>query len=460
MTTTPDLAGLLPGVDLAQAEAEVVQHLAHLIRLNTTNPPGNETLAATYLRDQLAEVGIESQMLEDVPGRANLVARWAGNGAARPLLLMGHTDVVPAEAAKWSHDPFGGEIDDRFVWGRGTVDMKNIDAIHLTVARALKRAGLTLPRDLLLAFTADEEAGSAHGMDWVAKNHFEWVDAEYALSEGAGEEMEIGGRSFFGVQSGEKGAFRFRLHATGAPGHASIPHDDNCIVKLGRALSKLGAARLPLHLTPTMRECLTQMAGPANSPAYDTTALFDPARHLAELERVPVDGPMRRYLYAITHNTVSPTILHAAGTRINVIPSEAIAEVDGRPVPGITEDQFRAEIEAIVGNDAKVELTRFAAGLESDIQTPLFGIIRDVMADAAPGSTVVPILSSGGTDARSLVPRGVKVYGFSPLRNEPGEPSAAELMHNHDERISLANLRFALRAEFGIVARLMQEINS
>ena len=453
--TDSDLTNLLPGVDLARAEADVITHLQALIRCETVNPPGNETLAATYLRDQLAEVGIAGQMLEAVPGRANLVARWAGSGAERPLLLMGHTDVVPVEADKWSHAPFGGEVDDRFVWGRGAVDMKNIDAIHLTVAQALKRAGLTLPRDLLLAFTADEEAGSRYGMEWVAQNHFDWVDAEYALSEGAGEEMEIGGRSFFGVQSGEKGAFRFRLRATGAPGHASIPHDDNCIVKLGRALGKLGAARLPLHLTPTMRDCLTVMAGPADSPAYDTAALFDPAQHLAELDRVPVDAPMRRFLYAVTHNTVSPTILHAAGSRINVIPSEAVAEVDGRPLPGITEDEFRAELEAVVGDDAVIDLVAFKAGQESDIQTPLFTIIRDVMAQLAPGSAVVPILSSGGTDARSLVPRGVKVYGFSPLRNEPGEPAATSLMHNHDERISLANLRFALHTEFALVARLM-----
>ena len=444
-----------PGVDLRAAEAEVVTHLQNLIRLNTVNPPGNETLAATYLRDQLAEVGIDGQLLESEPGRANLVARWSGNGSARPLLLMGHTDVVPAEAARWQHDPFGGEIHDGFLWGRGAVDMKHIDAIHLTVARALKRAGLTLPRDLLLAFTADEEAGSTHGMEWVAANHFEWVDAEYALSEGAGEEILAAGRSFYGVQAGEKGAFRFRLHATGRPGHASLPHDDNCIVKLGRALDRLGSTRLPLHLTQTMRGFMTALAGPAAGRAFDLDALFDPERHLDELERVPVDESMRRYLYAVLHNTVSPTILHAAGSRINVIPSEAIAEVDGRPLPGVSEAEMLAEVTAAVGDAAAIELMRYKAGLESEYQTPFFNIISDVMAREAPGSTLVPVLSSGGTDARSLIPRGVKVYGFNPLRAEEGVPTAGDLMHNHDERISLDNLKFGLRVELEIVMRLM-----
>jgi acetylornithine deacetylase/succinyl-diaminopimelate desuccinylase-like protein len=445
------------GLDLAAAEAEVVEHLQNLIRLNTVNPPGNETLAATYIRDRLAEVGIDSQMLEAVPGRANLVGCGAGGGRARPLLLMGHTDVVPAEADRWMHDPFGGEIHEGFLWGRGAVDMKNIDAIHLTVARALKRAGQTLPRDLLLAFTADEEAGSTYGMEWVAQNHSEWVDAEYALSEGDGEEMRVGGRSFYGVQTGEKGGFRFTLRASGRPGHGSLPHDDNCIVKLGRALDGLGSTRLPLHITPTMRDFLTALAGPTDRPAFNLEALFDPERHLDELDRVPVDPAMRRVLYALTHNTVSPTMLRAAGSRINVIPSEAFAEVDGRPLPGITEETMRAEVEAAIGGAAMVEQVRYKAGLESQFDTPLFHVIESVMAELAPGSVIVPSLCTGGTDARSLVPRGVKVYGFSAARAEEGQPSGSELMHNHDERISLANLKFGLHAELAIVGRLMQD---
>jgi acetylornithine deacetylase/succinyl-diaminopimelate desuccinylase-like protein len=444
------------GIDLQTAEAEVVEHLQNLIRLETVNPPGNETIAATYLRDKLAEVGIESQLLEAQPGRANLVARWAGSGQARPLLRMGHTDVVPVEAAHWSHPPFGAEIANDFIWGRGAVDMKNLVAVHLTVARALKRAGRTLPRDLLLAFTADEEAGSTYGMGWVAANHFEWVDAEYALSEGAGEEIVAGGKSIFGVQVGEKGSFRFRLRATGRPGHASIPHDDNCIVKLGRALDRIGSAKLPLHLTPTARTFFTSLAE-ATGQAFNLDALFNPAEHLAELERVPVDEGMRRYLYAITHNTASPTILHAAGSRINVIPSEAVAEVDGRPIPGVSETEMMVEVKSVVGDAAEIELVHYRAGLEAAFDTPLFDIIRDVTAHQVPGATVVPVLSSGGTDARDLVPRGVKVYGFSPLRAEPGEPNAAELMHNHDERISLANLRFALHTELAIIERLMAQ---
>jgi acetylornithine deacetylase/succinyl-diaminopimelate desuccinylase-like protein len=452
-TQTPTV----PEIDWPAAEAEVTRHLQNLLRLETVNPPGNETLATTYLRDQLAEVGIESELLEAVPGRANLLARWRGTGAARPLLLMGHVDVVPAEAAHWSHPPFAGEIADGFLWGRGAVDMKNIVAIHLTIVRMLKRQGVTLPRDILLAFCADEEAGSDHGMEWVAANHFDRVDAEYALSEGGGEEMLIGPNSVFPVQTGEKGVCRFRLIARGKPGHASIPHDENCIVHLGTALARLGAARLPLHLTETLRGFFTTVAQGSNGhPLFDVDALFDPATHLDELARVPVDEAMQRYLYAITHNTASPTILHPSGTRINVIPSEAMAEVDCRVIPGVSEEETLRELRAAVGDAATIEVSKYKAGLESDYQTPLFDIITQVTGAYAPGSRVVPILSSGGTDARSLIPRGVKVYGFCPLRVEPGQPAPAELMHNHDERISLANLHFALHCLYDIVWKLMQ----
>ena len=446
-----------PEIDWPAAEAEVARHLQALIRLETVNPPGNEILAATYLRDQLAEVGLAADILESAPGRANLLARWPGSGAARPLLLMGHLDVVPAEASRWRHPPFAGEIADGFLWGRGAVDMKNIVAIHLTIVRLLKRAGVTLPRDLLVAWTADEEAGSDAGMEWVAQNHFDRLDAEYALSEGGGEEMVVGPSSIFPVQTGEKGVCRFRLIARGRPGHASLPHDENCIVRLGTALMRLGAAKLPLHLTETMRGFFeTIAAGPDGRPLFDTARLFDPATHLDELDHVPVDEAMRRYLYAITHNTASPTILHPAGTRINVIPSEAVAEVDCRVVPGVTQEETVRELREVVGDAATIEVYNFKLGQESGYQTPLFDLMTAVMAEHAPGSKLVPILASGGTDARSLVPRGVKVYGFCPLKAEPGEPAPAELMHNHDERISLANLHFALRCLYDIVWRLMQ----
>jgi acetylornithine deacetylase/succinyl-diaminopimelate desuccinylase-like protein len=246
--------------------------------------------------------------------------------------------------------------------------------------------------------------------------------------------------------------------ATGKPGHASMPHDENCIVRLGTALARLGTTKLPLHLTDTLRGFFTTLANGSNGHLlFDVDALFNPETHLAELERVPVDEAERRFLYAITHNTASPTILHPAGTRINVIPSRAVAEVDCRVIPGITEEETVRELRAAVGDAAEIEVYNFKMGLESGYQTPLFDIITQVMAEQAPNSQVVPILSSGGTDARSLVPKGVKVYGFCPLKAEAGEPSPGELMHNHDERISLANLHFALHCLYDITWRLMQE---
>ena len=290
------------------------------------------------------------------------------------------------------------EIHDGNLFGRGAVDMKNIVAIQLTIARLLKRSGVTLPRDILIAWTADEEAGSDHGMEWVAQNHFDRVDAEYALSEGAGEEMRFGPTSVFPVQTGEKGVCRFRLIARGRPGHASLPHDENCLVRLGTALARLGTTKLPLHLTETMRGFLSTVGrGADGQPSlFDVDALFNAETHLAALGRLPVSEEDRRFLYAVTHNTASPTILHAAGTRINVIPSEAVAEVDCRVVPGVTEEETVRELRAAVGDAAEIEVYNFKLGQESDYQTPLFDIITEVMAAHAPGSRIVPILASRG----------------------------------------------------------------
>src|SRR5438876_309204 len=240
---------------------ECIRHLQALIRLDTSNPPGIEIIAARYIQQQLEAEGIPCEIAESAPGRANLRAVLRGDGTARPLLLMSHLDVVPAEPEFWTHPPFSGEIVDGYVWGRGATDMKQWTAWHLSIFLSLARAGVPLKRDIVLLCTADEEDGSYMGIGWLAKHLPHWLDAEYGLSEGGGGEIQAGGRTFFPCRVAEKGVCRFHLRAHGSPGHASRPHRDNAIVKLGAALEHIGSNDLPLHATDTVRRALEEVIG-------------------------------------------------------------------------------------------------------------------------------------------------------------------------------------------------------
>ncbi|MFN2114539.1 MAG: M20/M25/M40 family metallo-hydrolase [Anaerolineae bacterium] len=439
-----------------QVGAESVARLQELIRIDTTNPPGNEVHAAEWIADTLAPAGAEPVVLESEPGRGSVVARLAGTGDLPSHQLMSHIDVVPAESGEWSRPPFAAEIHDGYVWGRGALDMKNIVAQHVTLMllfseRASKMG--SLPRDLILMAAADEERGGQLGAHYIVDNHPELVRAEYALNEGGGQSFEVGGKLYMTVQTAEKGLARFNLTATGSPGHASMPREDNAVVLLAEAVASVGRARLPAHLTDTVRAYLTALA--QDQPADIAELLMRIARDEgavdAALEALPVDDQRKRYLYAATHNTASPTIL-SAGSKVNVFPSSATARVDGRTLPGFAPSDLAAELADYLPAGVSLEFDEEGVPLESSLASPLFDAIAASIAEHAPEVTLVPTLLAGATDAKAIVRNGTKVYGFSPQRYEPAVDRQS-LVHGHDERISIANQVFATRVLYDVVER-------
>jgi len=435
------------------AQAETVQLLQSLLRLNTVNPPGNEIRAVQFIAETLKREGIESTILESAPGRGNLVARLKGDGRRRPFLLMGHVDVVPVEESQWIHPPFAGEIHDGFLYGRGAKDMKNVVAIELMIFMLLKRLGAPLKRDIIFMANADEEAGGIYGAKWMVENHPDLINAEYGLNEGGGDVFEIGGRKFIECQTGEKGSSRFWIRAQGTPGHASQPHADNPILHLANAIDVIGRAHLPHHVTATSRAYVEGIARQLGPDGEEWLGLLDPQAFWSTLDRLPIDYGMRRQLIATFHNTTVPTILKA-GAKTNVIPSVAEATVDSRIIPGITHDEFRAELRAALPANVQFEVTGNTPGIESRPDSPLFDKIQRVIGRYVPGAQLLPKLVVGGTDARHQTKLGTQVYGFCASNAAPAE---GDRVHAHNERIHVDDLLFGLKAMYDIVSEFCAE---
>ncbi|WP_117215294.1 M20/M25/M40 family metallo-hydrolase [Allorhizocola rhizosphaerae] len=419
---------------------EVIDLCRDLIRIDTTNTgdlatSAGERAAAEYVSEKLAEVGIEPTVLESAPGRANVVARIAGSDPSRGALLVhGHLDVVPADPSEWSVHPFSGEIKDGFLWGRGAVDMKDFDAMALAVVREWQRTGYVPPRDIVLCYTADEEAGSDWGATYLVDNHAH-------LFEGCTEAIgEVGGYSYsvtndlrlYLIQTAEKGIDWLKVHATGRPGHGSFVHDDNAVTNLCEAIARVGRHRFPIVITPTVRSFLEQVSE-ALGIEFDPD---DPEATIAKL------GPVAAIVGATIRNTVNPTGLQA-GYKHNVIPSKASATIDCRTLPGQF-DLFREQLMAVLGPDMQLETVHRQPALE----TTFDGAIVDAMAAALraedPGAHAVPYMLSGGTDAKQFHRLGIRCFGFSPLKL-PADLNFSALFHGIDERVPLDALQFGVR---------------
>lgn len=436
-------------MDVTSRAPETTRLLQDLLRIDTTNPPGNESPCIDFIARTLAAEGIESTVIESAPGRGNLVARLKGDGTLPPILIFGHVDVVPAEADKWQRPPFSGDLQDGIIWGRGATDMKHMVAMEMMTLMQLKRDGVGLKRDVIFMANADEETGGVMGAGFMVQNHPDLIRAEYALTEGGASSIELEGRSFFVCSTGEKGSARFTLRGRGRPGHASQPHLDNAILPLAIALQRIIQTPLPLHITQTTRAQIEALAsGVSAGTAEMLRALLDPKTHSDALAELPLVEPVKRRLNASFRNTATPTILQA-GSKINVIPAEAIAQVDCRVLPGTTPESIAAEVRAVVGDRVDVEFGRFNQGQEADPASPLLETIKRCVAARVPGSIVVPGLIAGGTDARHVNKLGIKTYGFIPARYEG--PSMTGLAHAHDERISVANLMFGTQVIYDVV---------
>jgi acetylornithine deacetylase/succinyl-diaminopimelate desuccinylase-like protein len=426
---------------------QAVDHLQALLRIDTTNPPGNEIAAAQYIAGVLSRYGYAPEIVEPESGRGSVVTRFRGTGEREPLLLYGHTDVVPADAGHWRHDPFSGDIADGCLWGRGALDMKSLVAQELMVMLMLARDGRRLSRDVIFAATADEEAGGNAGMGYLVDHHPELVSAAFGLSEGGGTTMYIAGRPLYDIRTAEKGSYRFRIRARGEPGHGSIPRRETAVTAVARAVLTLSDYRSQYHPTATFTAFFTvlcEMLGVA--PPRGTPTEED----LRRIDTI-VPAGLSAYLHAISHNTAVPTGL-AAGRKINVIPAEAEALVDGRYLPGITEDEFHAELRTLLGARLEIEPLSRCAPLEQSPANELYRTIEAVMRHHAPEARTTPIMLSGATDARHLARLGATCIGFGPVRI-PESFATESLVHGHDERIPIDGYLWGIPVLYDVVTQ-------
>ncbi len=416
-------------------ETEVLEICRDLIRIDTSNfgddsGPG-ERKAAEYVAASLAEVGIESEIFESESGRASLVARWGNQDSPKPgLLIHGHLDVVPAQAEDWSVDPFAAEVVDGYLFGRGAVDMKDFDAMLLSVVRARQRAGAIPDRPITMVFTADEEAGGLLGAHWLVDEHpglFEGCTE--AIGEVGGFSTEIGGQRLYLIESGEKGLGWMRLRARGTAGHGSMRNTDNAITHLASGLLALGAHDWPAEPGPSMQLLLTKVRELTGSDGTPDELL----EHF---------GPAIRMIGAGIRNTTNATMLQA-GYKHNVIPGEAVAYVDGRYLPGHA-DTFLPTVQTIVGDSITVESYIDEAALEYAFEGDLVDAMTVALHSQDPEAHIAPFLMSGGTDAKAWHKLGITSYGFTPLRL-PGDLDFTALFHGVDERVPVDALEFGSR---------------
>ncbi|MCK7624775.1 M20/M25/M40 family metallo-hydrolase [Streptomyces sp. RS10V-4] len=425
-----------------QALDEVVRFTSELIRIDTSNSGDGscrERPAAEYVAERLAEAGLEPVLLERSPGRTNVVARVEGSDpSADALLVHGHLDVVPAEPADWQVHPFAGEVRDGVVWGRGAIDMKNMDAMMLATVRQWARSGIRPRRDIVLAFTADEEASAEDGSGFLADRHAALFEGctEGISESGAFTFHAGGGMRIYPVAAGERGTAWLKLTARGRAGHGSKINNANAVSRLADAVSRIGAHAWPVRLTPTVRAALRELAAlhgidlHAEPSDDDVDALLDKL------------GPAAKLVAPTVRNSANPTML-SAGYKVNVIPGSAVAFVDGRVVPG-GEAEFRTTMDALTGPDVTWDFHHREVALQAPVDAPSFTAMRAAIERFDPGGHVVPYCMSGGTDAKQFSRLGITGYGFSPLKLPEGFDYQA-LFHGVDERVPGEGLHFGVR---------------
>ncbi|MGW8399249.1 M20/M25/M40 family metallo-hydrolase [Streptomyces lydicus] len=439
--TADPVAGQAAEVD-RQALDEVVRFTSDLIRIDTSNAGDGacrERPAAEYVAERLADAGIEPTLLERSKGRTNVVARIAGTDpAADALLVHGHLDVVPAEPADWSVHPFSGEVRDGVVWGRGAIDMKNMDAMVLAAVRQWARTGVRPRRDIVLAFTADEEASAEDGSGFLADHHpglFEGC-TEGISESGAFTFHAGGGMQLYPIGAGERGTAWLKLTARGRAGHGSKVNRDNAVSRIAAAVARIGEHEWPVRLTPTVRAALRELAAlhaievDVEAPDLDVDAL------LGKL------GPSAKLVEPTVRNSANPTML-TAGYKVNVIPGSAVAHVDGRVVPG-GEAEFRTTMDELTGPEVSWDYHHGEVALQAPVDSPTYAAMRASIERFDPDGHVVPYCMSGGTDAKQFSRLGITGYGFSPLKLPEGFDYQA-LFHGVDECVPVEGLHFGVR---------------
>ena len=421
---------------------EAVELLRRLLRLDTVNPPGNETQAAELLRAYLEEAGVACELQARVPERANLVARLPGRGEGPSLLLLSHTDTVVADPAEWTVDPWSGEVRDGCVWGRGALDMKGHVAAAAVAIATLAREGFEPAGDLVFAATADEEVGQGFGLSWLCREHPDAVRTDYCVNEGGGDWVRVDGRPVYLCSTAEKMSAPFRLRVHGRSGHASMPGiADNALVRAARLVDRLAGFSSPPRLTP---ETEAFFAALGDVPEPDALA-----RSVAELP-----GDVRAMVDPMLGTAVSPTMI-AASQRVNVIPGLCEVICDCRLLPGDTPADVEPELRALLGEDGyELEWVEAVGGTRSPLDTPLWDAVESFVRDEEPGARVAPVVSPGFTDSHFLREAfGTVAYGFFPMRAMEPE-LAARLVHSADERIAVDDLELGTRFLLHLALRL------
>jgi acetylornithine deacetylase/succinyl-diaminopimelate desuccinylase family protein len=446
---------------LREVEEEVTNLLRDLIRINTTNPPGNETKAAKYLAENLEKDGFKCELFESAPGRGSVITRIKGTGEKPNLLLLSHLDVVAANPKEWSVDPFGGVVKDGFVWGRGAIDMKSMTAMEVMVMKLLKRNNVQSKGDIILAATADEEKGGAAGAGWLVSNHPEKVRAKYVINEGGGLAIPVNGKNIFTIQTAEKGILWLKVKAKGKPGHGSVPGvADNAILRMNKIVEKLGNYRSRISLVPTVKQFLNRIAK-ENKLAQQALSLLiqNPEKADQILDMfAQQDKAMAEEVRAMLRMTIAPTIVHG-GVKENIIPSECEAVFDCRILPGQNPAEAIKEIKGLV-KDVDIEKLEFEIiqanePSESSMSTPLFEQIVNVLKDFEPNCSAAPILLTGGTDSRFFRKIGSICYGFQPMRSDVPYGEILKTIHGVDERVSIENLVFGTSVLYYLIEKFM-----
>ena len=426
-----------------------VEILQRLIRFNTTNPPGDETECISYIRGLLTDAGIESTVLSKSSDRPNLIARLEGAGKAPPILLYGHVDVVTTEHQKWDHSPFEGKLIDGFVWGRGALDMKGGVAMMVSAFLRAKAEGLQPPGDIILAIVSDEEAGGDFGAKFLVEDHADlFKDVRYAIGEFGGFTLSVGGKRFYPIMIAEKQICWMKATVRGQGGHGSMPVRGGAMAKLSQLLKKLDETSLPVHVTQPARMMFEAMGSAmGGTPGWIVRQLANPS--LAN-RMLGLLGERGKLFVPLLHNTVSPTILHGSD-KVNVIPSEISVELDGRLLPEFKPEDMLAELQSVVGKDVEFEVIRHDAG-PAEPNMELFNTLGDILREADPTGTPIPLLLSGVTDARFFSQLGIQTYGYLPMPL-PDDMNFSPLIHAANERIPADSIEFGAQAIYKALQR-------
>jgi acetylornithine deacetylase/succinyl-diaminopimelate desuccinylase-like protein len=426
-----------------------VQLLQDLIRFDTTNPPGNEAECVAYIDQLLIAAGFQPVLLGCHPDRPNLIARLPGRGDAPPLLLHGHVDVVTTSGQKWTHPPFEGRVADGCVWGRGALDMKSGVAMMLAALLRAKAEGFVPAGDVVLAILCDEETGSDYGAKYLVENHSEhFRGVRYAIGEGGGFAVYIGRRKLYPIMVTEKQLCTMKVVVRGAGGHGSMPVRGGAMAKLAGVLQKLDQHRLPVHVTPAARQSVEAMAQALSFPS--NWVLRQTLNPMMTDRILAMFGSRRLAIDPLFRNTVAATIVHAS-EKFNVIPSEITIELDGRLLHGCSPDQFVIEVRRLIGHDVTLEITRYDPGT-TEPDMGWFETLAEILRQADPEGTPIPLLSSGVSDARFFRRLGIQTYGFTPMQLPP-HLKAWELGHSPDERVPVGAMQFGTDAVYEAMRR-------